>query len=235
MVQSAVNGLGTAAVAAVTAAGKVHNIVAAPLDTCGAAMATYCGQNLGAGNIRRIRSGLRSITLVAFVYSALAFLFNMYAGNFVATFFLDASETAILADVHTYLVTVGAAYPLLAVIFIFRNGLQGMGFSRQAMLAGVSELAARAIISFGLVGSMGFRAICFANPLAWVFADAVLLTLYAVAMRRLDRPAPKRSGAPPAPRAVTAYRMRQTAPALRGGRRLSVCRKKRCVPDRYTV
>ena len=197
MVQSAVNGLGTAAVAAVTAAGKVHNIVAAPLDTCGAAMATYCGQNLGAGNIRRIRSGLRSITLVAFVYSALAFLFNMYAGNFVATFFLDASETAILADVHTYLVTVGAAYPLLAVIFIFRNGLQGMGFSRQAMLAGVSELAARAIISFGLVGSMGFRAICFANPLAWVFADAVLLTLYAVEMRRLDRPAELQSA--PAP------------------------------------
>ena len=78
-------------------------------------MATYCGQNLGAGNIRRIREGIRSITWVSFGYCVLAFLFNLFLGNPVATIFLDSAETAILADVHRYLVIVGAAYPMLAV------------------------------------------------------------------------------------------------------------------------
>lgn len=190
MVQSAVNGLGTGAVAAVAAGTKVNNLVSAALESCGVAMATYCGQNLGAGNIRRIREGIRAITTVACAYCVCALAFNIFAGSAVATFFLDASETAILADVHRYLVTMGCAYPMLAVIFIFRNGLQGMGFSKQAMAAGLAELAARAIISFGLVGALGFRAICFANPLAWLFADVFLLLLYRVEMRKLDRTAP---------------------------------------------
>ena len=61
-----------------------------------------------------------------------------------------------------------------------------MGYSNQAMMAGVSELIARALVSFGLVSSLGFTAVCYANPVAWLFADGVLLILYARVMRRLD-------------------------------------------------
>ena len=70
------------------------------------------------------------------------------------------------------------AYPFLAIIFIFRNGLQGMGFSSSAMFAGLAELVARALVAFGFVGRYGFSAVCFAHPLAWVFADVILLFLY---------------------------------------------------------
>lgn len=186
ILQSAVNGLGAGAVAAVSAGAKVHNIVAAPLETCGMAMATYCGQNLGAGRVDRIRQGLRSMTAVSFLYCALAFLFNFFAGRTVATLFIDVSETAILSEVRRYLIYIGSAYPLLALIFLFRNGLQGMGFSKQAMLAGLAELIARVLVAFGLVGRLGFQAVCFANPTAWLLADAVLLVLYSRGIRRLD-------------------------------------------------
>ena len=185
MVQSAVNGLGAVSVAAVSAGSRVHNIVAAPLDTAGVAMATYCGQNLGAGRPERIKQGLRTMTLVCFIYCGLAFLVNYFGGTAIATLFLDASEKAILAQVRTYLVTMGGAYPLLALIFLFRNGLQGMGFSAQAMGAGAAELLARALVAFGLVQPLGFHAVCLANPIAWLFADAVLLTLYHVEMKRV--------------------------------------------------
>ena len=187
MVQSAVNSLGTGAVAAVSAGTKVSTLVSAPLESCGVAMATYCGQNLGAGQVRRIRDGIHGITAAACGYCVCALAFNIFAGSAVAACFLDAAETAILSDVRSYLITQSCAYPMLAVIFIFRNGLQGMGFSRQAMAAGLAELAARAIVTFGFVGAMGFRAVCFANPLAWLFADVFLLTLYRVEMRKLDR------------------------------------------------
>ena len=186
ILQSATNGLGAQAVAAVSAATKVHNVVAAPLETCGIAMATYCGQNLGAGEFGRIRRGVWSTVAASMLYCAAAFLFNYSAGSRVATLFVSPSEVMLLQDVQRYLTITGAFYPLLALIFIFRNSLQGMGFSNQAMMAGVSELIARSLVSFGLVGSFGFTAVCYANPTAWLFADAVLLFLYAREMRRLD-------------------------------------------------
>ena len=186
ILQGAVNGLGAQAVAAVSAASKVHNVVAAPLETCGIAMASYCGQNLGAGQYARIRRGIWSTTAAAMIYCALAFVFNYSAGRGMATLFVSPSEVMILQDVQKYLVIQSVFYPMLAVIFIFRNGLQGMGYSNQAMMAGVSELIARALVSFGLVSSLGFTAVCYANPVAWLFADGVLLILYARVMRRLD-------------------------------------------------
>jgi hypothetical protein len=72
-----------------------------------------------------------------------------------------------------------------------------MGYSNQAMMAGVSELIARALVSFGLVGSFGYLAVCYANPAAWLFADGVLLVLYARVMRRLEpvRPQELKAGA----------------------------------------
>ena len=197
ILQGAVNGLGAQAVAAVSAASKVHNVVAAPLETCGIAMATYCGQNLGAGQYSRIRRGIWSTTAAAMIYCALAFVFNYSAGRAVATLFVSPSEVMILQDVQKYLVIQSVFYPMLAIIFIFRNGLQGMGYSNQAMMAGVSELIARALVSFGLVGSFGYLAVCYANPAAWLFADGVLLVLYARVMRRLEpvRPQELKAGA----------------------------------------
>ena len=186
LLQSAVNGLGADAVAAVSAGAKVHNIVAAPLESCGVAMATYCGQNLGAGRVDRIRQGLRAMVVLTFLYCGFGFLVNAFAGSDIAWLFVDASETAILVNVRRYLVTMSSFYPLLALVFLLRNGLQGMGFSQQAMLAGLSELVARAAMAFGFVGRFGFRAVCFANPAAWLAADLILLALYRLEIRKLD-------------------------------------------------
>ena len=191
ILQSAVNTLGASAVAAVSAGSRVHNIVAAPLETMGITMATYCGQNLGAARLSRIRSGVRSITVVSMFYCLLALAVNYFAGSAIARLFLDASETAILSDVHDYLVINGMAYPMLAVIFIFRNSLQGMGFSSSAMLAGLAELVARALVAFGFVGRYAFGAVCLANPLAWLFADVILLSLYFSKLRYLKHTLPR--------------------------------------------
>ncbi len=204
MVQSAVNVLGTGAVAAVSAGSKVHMLVSAPLDSCGVAMATYCGQNLGAKDLPRIRKGVNSMTVAAFLYCAAAFCFNYFAGSAVASAFIGSTDAAILADVHTYLVLNGAAYPMLAIIFIFRNGLQGMGFSSQAMAAGLAELIGRMLVVFVLARNYGFVGVCCSNPIAWVAADILLLALYRVEMRKLDRLWAKE---PPRREAVVAVHM----------------------------
>lgn len=199
IVQGAVNSLGEGAVAAMSAASKVHNLVATPLEAIGIAMATYCGQNLGARKLARVRSGVKSISAVAMAYCLLALGINYYFGQSIACLFMDASETVILAQVHRYLIISSVAYPALAVIFIFRNSLQGLGFSASAMLAGLAELIARSLVAFGFVGAFGYDAVCFASPVAWLFADAILLPLFYSRVRALSRTLPPPEQAQPVP------------------------------------
>lgn len=188
ILQSAVNGLGASAVAAVSAASRVHNIVQAPLDTSGMGMATYCGQNLGAAQPRRIRQGIADMCLLDGTYCVFAILVNAFFGTTIATLFIDSGEVAVMRLLEQYLIIQSLFYPALAVIYIFRNGLQGMGYSRQAMLAGVFELVARVGVAFGFVSRFGFDAVCYANPAAWIFADSILLFLYVRAMKQLNTP-----------------------------------------------
>jgi putative MATE family efflux protein len=185
--QSAVNTLGSGVVAAISAAAKVQNIIVSPMESVGAAMATYCGQNLGAGKIDRVRLGIRQMTAITALYALVGFVIAKFAGTTVALLFIDAQQTAILGRIGQFLYCNALAYIPLSLIFVYRNSLQGLGFSNAAMLAGLAELIGRVIIAFCFVGSYGFDAVCFANPLAWIFADLLLLPLYAVAIRRLTR------------------------------------------------
>lgn len=186
-IQSAVNSLGDLAVTAVSAGGKVHDLIASPLETIGIAMATYCGQNLGAGRIDRIHKGVKQIMVIGLLYCAAALAVSYFFGTTMSLLFIDASETAALELIHQYLVILAAAYPTLLVIFVFRNGLQGMGFSNAAMLAGVAELVGRVVAAFTLVDLWGFAGSVLGHVLAWILADAVLLPLYLFKTRRLER------------------------------------------------
>ena len=185
--QSAINSLGDLAVAGVSTGSKVHNVVAAPFETMGLAMATYCGQNLGAGRIDRIRKGMRQIMWVGLGYCVVALAAAHFFGPAMALLFIDAAETEVLALSQRFLMIVVAAYPTLLVILVFRNALQGMGFSNSAMLAGLAELVGRVAAAFTLVDLWGYSGTVLAHVLAWILADVVLIPLYLVKTRRLER------------------------------------------------
>ena len=185
--QSAINSLGDLAVAGVSTGSKVHNVLAAPFDTMGLAMATYCGQNLGAGRIDRIRKGMRQIMWVGLGYCVVALAAAHLFGPAMALLFIDAAETEVLALSQRFLMIVVAAYPTLLVILVFRNALQGMGFSNSAMLAGLAELVGRVAAAFTLVDLWGYSGTVLAHVLAWILADAVLIPLYLVKTRYLER------------------------------------------------
>lgn len=192
ILQSAVNTLGSSVVAAITAASRVQMILTQPMETLGITLATYCGQNLGAMKLNRIRTGVRQATWVGLIYTVAAFFIAILAGQKIALLFLDASETAILGMVSHFLLINGFFYPLLVLIFIYRNSLQGLGFALPAMIAGIFELVGRAAVAFCLVGVFGFNAVCFANPAAWVMADILLLPVYFVSIRKLFHTYPNR-------------------------------------------
>lgn len=180
ILQSAVNTLGSGVVAAVTAAGKIQMIVVQPMETLGITMATYGGQNLGAGKIDRVRKGVRQSLALSMVYCVAACLLVSFLGYYIALLFISGGETVILSQVVQFLRINSLFYPILGILFILRNTLQGLGYSLLPMLAGAGELVARSAVAFCLVGAFQFNAICFANPAAWVAADILLIVTWFV-------------------------------------------------------
>ena len=187
ILQSAVNALGSSVVASISASNRVQNILTCPLETMGATMATYCSQNYGANRIDRVRQGIRQATIVTAIYSVVGLAIAYFCGRTIAQMFISAEEVALLDSIRQFLTINGIFYFPLAIILVYRNSLQGLGFSNSAMLAGVFELVARSAVAWLLVGTFGFIAVCFANPAAWIAADCLLLPMYAKKIRVLSR------------------------------------------------
>lgn len=187
ILQTAVNSLGSVAVASVTAAGKVSMFFCCPFDAMGSTMATYGGQNVGARKLDRLGKGLFSCSMLGIVYSLVAFGILFLFGDKFAQLFVSAQETEILANARMMLIVNSAFYIPLAFVNIIRFMIQGMGFSTFAILAGVFEMVARTLAGVFLVPKFGFIGACFANPLAWIFADIFLFPAYIIVRRKLDR------------------------------------------------
>lgn len=187
MLQSCVNVLGEDAIAAMTIGGKTQLMIILPSETIGLTMATYAGQNLGAKKYARIKRGVGVALALSLAYSVVGFFIAHFAGRSIALLFISSSETAVLDLVDEFLRICSWFYPVLVVIFVLRNTLQGLGYSLTAMSAGIFELVARAVGGFGFVTRLGFDAVCFVNPAAWAAADLLLVPACFVAMSRLRK------------------------------------------------
>lgn len=185
MLQSANNALGTACVAAFTAAMRIKMFFLCMLESLGIAMATFCGQNYGAGKPERIWTGAKAASLMMIVYvAAVAIILWGFSEKFVLLF-VDPSETEIIADAALFLHISVSFFPVLGVLCILRYSIQGAGYTKLAMFSGVSEMIARILVSVVAVPLWGFWAVCFGDPTAWVFADAFLIPAFIYVYRRL--------------------------------------------------
>lgn len=185
MLQSANNALGTACVAAFTAAMRIKMFFLCMLESLGIAMATFCGQNYGAGKPERIWTGVKAASLMMIVYvAAVTIILWGFSEKFVLLF-VDPSETEIIADAALFLHISVSFFPVLGLLCILRYSIQGAGYTKLAMFSGVSEMIARILVSVVAVPLWGFWAVCFGDPTAWVFADAFLIPAFIYVYRRL--------------------------------------------------
>ena len=185
ILQRAVNALGTVAVAAVAAGDRVMFALSAPFGAIGATLATYCGQNFGAGRMDRLRRGVRLSLAALLVYCVAAFLMQRACGTALMRLFIDPGEGEILSLAARYLHFACLFFPGFLCIMALRNALLAMGRSRTAMLAGAFETAARLIVALLLIPAFGFAGACAGHPLAWVLGSAFLIPAYLHAVRDL--------------------------------------------------
>ena len=197
VLQSAVNTLGSTYVAAVAAGTKLFQLLCCPFDAMGATMATYCGQNVGAWKLDRLGQGIRACTVLGAVCAVGCFAGMLLGSDACAMLFLDPAEPQLellVSLTSRYIVTNTAFFFPLALVNILRFSIQGMGYSVFAILAGVLEMIARAVVAWLFVPPLGYTAACFASPAAWVAADLFLIPACMACIARL-----RRMGEPAAP------------------------------------
>lgn len=178
MVQSSLNILGSTLVAAYTAAAKIEQVVTQAYIAMGTTMATYGAQNMGAGDVPRIRQGFKACTIVGIIYSVAAAAFVMTAGKYMTYLFVSEDVQIIMDSVDIYLKCVGIFFIPLAVVNIYRNGIQGLGYGLLPMMAGVAELIGRGMVAVIAASQRSYLGVCLASPAAWVLAGGLLIAMY---------------------------------------------------------
>ena len=185
VLQTAVNGLGTIAVASMTAGSKVSMFVVCPFDALGGTMATYAGQNVGAKNIPRVKRGVWTAQLLGTIYAVIIFIVLFFAGRFILRLF--TATDIVIEQAMMFLMANSITYTLLAAVNIFRFAIQGMGFSTFAIYSGVMEMIARILVAFTFVPKIGFAGAIWASPVAWLFAVIFLVPGLYSCCRKLEK------------------------------------------------
>lgn len=187
MLQSANNALGTACVAAFTSAMRIKMFFICTFESLGIAMATFSGQNYGAGRPERVWQGIKASTGIMLLYTVFTFILLMAGAKNFALIFVEPTETEILRDTELFLHVACSFFPALGLLCILRYTIQGVGFTNLAMFSGVAEMIARIAVSLYAVPAFGFLAVCFGDPMAWVAADLFLIPAFACVYKRIKK------------------------------------------------
>lgn len=180
VLQTAVNGFGSNVIAGFTAAGRVEQLTNIPMSGLGVGTMTFVSQNYGAGNYKRIIQSVRKILVLDIAVSVVCSLILVLAGPYVVQLFMTEYNEDIMFAAKHYLWAIAECYSLVAVLFVFRNTLQGLGFTYANMIAGAGELFGRLAVALIFTPLIGFNAVCYAGPVAWLLADIPLIVIYLI-------------------------------------------------------
>jgi Na+-driven multidrug efflux pump len=174
ILQSAINKFGTKIIAAHTIARKISEIGMLPFSTLGVAAATFTGQNYGAKEYKRIRTGVRDAILLSWIW-ALIVILAVYAGAPVLIRLISGATTQEIVDTaRWYLRFDTPFYFVLGIVIIVRNALQGLGKKIVPMIASGIELVGKLIVAWILADRMGYFGIIISEPVTWILM-AILL------------------------------------------------------------
>lgn len=187
VLQGAINQLGSDIVAAYTAGTKVEQFFTMPTMTLGMALATFAGQNLGAGKIDRVKQGVKQCLVITVLYSVIGGIGLYFFGAQLTRLFVSAESVAVIEASQQLLRVLAAWCWLLAVLFLYRSTIQGLGNGFVPMLTGVIELGMRVIAALVLSKVWGFFGICIASPIAWFGADLLLVPYYHHQIKELSQ------------------------------------------------
>ena len=165
--QTSINTFGTNTIVAHTAARKATNIFMLPFSVLGTTLATYCGQNLGAGKYSRIKKGIRDTVLLTFTWCLLVTLVAYKFSPVLIQIITATNEKEIMDTGTLYLKVNTIFYFVPAVICLFRNSMQGFGDNKTPVISSSLELIGKVLIVLFLTPAIGYMGIIVSEPIVW--------------------------------------------------------------------
>ena len=166
--QTAINKLGQNIIVAHTAARKISEMFMIMFTVFGQTMATYCGQNLGAGKYERIRKGILTSILMGWVWCVLCVITSYTIVPAFVKMLISSDNRNVIDTATLYLRVDSLLYFVTAMITIIRNSLQGIGDRLTPIISSGIELAGKVVITFTLVPLMGYWGVIVSEPIVWV-------------------------------------------------------------------
>ncbi len=168
VLQSGINQLGTSIIVAHTAARKVFEIWNLPISVMGSAMATYCGQNYGAGKYGRIREGIKGALGLGAVWAVAVFIMAHTISPYLIRFIASSDSPEIIYWGKTYLEYDMSFIILCVGIVVLRNSMQGFGDYKTPVVSSFIELMGKVVFTFTFVRFFGYWGIIWTEPVIWV-------------------------------------------------------------------
>lgn len=173
--QTGINTLGTNIIVAHTGARKVTMIFLIPFFVLGTALATYCGQNLGAKEFERIKKGIKDTVILSLGWCLIVLVIVFTLAPTMIRLITASAEAEVIENATLYLRINSIFYFLPAVICILRNSMQGFGDTKTPLVSSLIELAGKVLIAFLLVPYIGYMGVIVSEPVVWVLMVIPLL------------------------------------------------------------
>lgn len=190
IITAVVNGYSVAFIGGFTASNKLYGVLEIAATSYGYAMITYVGQNLGAGKLDRIKTGMGWATTVAVGTSALIAAVMLIFGEAIVGAFISGSPSEVAEATkagYTYLSIMSICLPILYILHVTRSAVQGMGNTVLPMVSGIAEFIMRTGGVLLLPAVLGENGIFIAEVLAWFGADLILVPSYFITFKRISR------------------------------------------------
>lgn len=186
--QTAINKLGQDIIVAHTAARKISEIFMVMFTVFGQTMATYCGQNIGAGKVDRVKKGIRLSILYTCIWCTLVIIASYTIGGWLVYLVTGSSNDAVIVNATNYLKFDTIFYYVTAVICIVRNAMQGLGEHITPLISSSLEMIGKIIIAATLVPVMGYTGVIIAEPLVWfIMVIPLIVKIYRMPVLKESR------------------------------------------------
>ena len=189
VVQTIINGYGTVFIAAYTAANKLYVLLEIGASSLGSAMATYMGQNIGAGDINRVRKGMKVSILLSITVAYIMSLIMLVFGKIILACFISAEVTVEISAIaigYQFLIVLSIFFPLLYVLYVLYAGVQGMRYTFLSMISSIAQLVMRILCAIFLTRIIGYYGFFWGEIFAWIGSDIILLIAYFSGVKKIQ-------------------------------------------------
>lgn len=173
--------------AAFAAAVKIDAFAYLPVQDFGNAFSIFVAQNFGAKRMDRIKTGIRVAVFTSLTFGLFISLCVFVLAKPLMSLFIDAGETAVIAEGVRYLRIEGSFYFLIGGLFLLYGLYRAIGKPGMSVILTIVSLGTRVALSYTLsaIPAFGVAGIWWSVPIGWLLADVLGVAYYFVNRKKL--------------------------------------------------